>query len=343
MKIGIANDLPLVAETLRQTVTRNGAHEVVWVARNGREAVDYCANERPDLILMDLLMPVMNGAQATREIMERTPCPILVVTSSVESNAPLVFEAMGAGALDAVDTPIVDDPVGGGGEELLRKIVMIGHLTRKSSLPSQALPSGRSSGGGNIAQTLIAIGASSGGPQALAQILGELPPGLPASIVIIQHIDGKFISEFAKWLSTLSALPIMLASQGGMPRGGHVYLAGSSNHLVIDAKGTFAYVREPQDLPYRPSVDVFFHSVVQHWSGTAVGVLLTGMGSDGARGLLTMKQQGCFTIAQDQRSCAVYGMPKAARELDAAVEILPLDAIGACLTGLLAKGRVAQQ
>jgi len=341
MKIGIANDLPLVLEALRQTLTRDGLHEVVWMARDGEEAVRRCAVQTPDLILMDLLMPTMDGAEAIRRIMAHTPCPILVVTSSIDNNAPMVFEAMGAGALDAIDTPIVDgSSVDSGVDLLLDKITMIGRLTSKSlTLPK---PSAVTPGtGSSLHQGLVVIGASSGGPQALADILGRLGEDFAAPIVIIQHVDRKFVSALAKWLSTMTKLPINLARHGTPPQAGNVYLACTNDHLVINFEGCFSYTKYPGDLVYRPSVDVFFNSIVEYWRGPVIGVLLTGMGNDGAEGLLNLRQHGWHTITQDKQSSAVFGMPKAAASLQAATEILPLADIGPRLERLLRVDEVA--
>jgi two-component system response regulator WspF len=322
MKIGIVNDSSIAAEALRRTVALAPEHEVIWMAGNGQEAVDFCARMRPDLVLMDLIMPVMDGVEATRRIMTRTPCTILIVTANVASNAALVFEAMGCGALDAVDTPVL---AGGKGqtvaEPLLAKIALIGKLigTRSPALP-EATPVSR--------HGLVAIGASAGGPAAIAAILEDLPANFPAAVVVVQHVDERFAAGMADWLNIRSVLPVRLAAEGDPLKAGTVLLAGTHNHLVLKSAGRLGYTSEPSDSPHRPAIDVFFCSVSRQWRGSAIGVLLTGMGRDGAAGLKAMHDHGYHTIAQDQATSAVYGMPKAAAALGAALEILPLQHIG---------------
>jgi two-component system, chemotaxis family, response regulator WspF len=327
MRVGIVNDSPLAAEALRRALALAPEHEVIWTARDGKEAVDLCARSPPDLVLMDMIMPVMDGVEATRRIMTRTPCTILIVTASVEANASRVFEAMGCGALDAVDTPTL---VGGGtrvmAEPLLAKIAIIGKLVGERAPPS-CKPDGPDAAGASR-RKLVAIGASAGGPAAVAAVLDCLPADYPAAVVIVQHVDERFAAGMAEWLNGHSVLPVRLAAEGDRPREGTVLLAGTGDHLALKDANHLGYVAEPRDYPYRPSVDVFFRSVCQHWRGVAAGVLLTGMGRDGAIGLKSMRDRGWHTIAQDEATSAVYGMPKAAAALDAAVEILPLQRIG---------------
>jgi chemotaxis response regulator CheB len=176
-------------------------------------------------------------------------------------------------------------------------------------------------------ERLVAIGASAGGPTAIAQVLKQLPKTFPAAIVIIQHVDEHFASGMAQWLSRESALPVRVAEEGMRPAKGAVLLARTNDHLTFKAPDRIGYTVEPKEQPYRPSVDVFFESTARFWSGDAVGVLLTGMGRDGAKGLNALRKKGYHTIAQDETTSAVYGMPKAAATLGAAVDILPLDAI----------------
>jgi len=330
MRIGIVNDMAMAIEGMRRAVLSCGEHEVAWVARNGREAVEQCANDCPDLILMDLIMPVMDGVEATRQIMQASPCPILVVTASVNHNSAMVFEAMGAGALDAVNTPMLGMGGESGGRDLLlRKIRMIGVLNRTSRSAAAAPPVRErpQAADPSTQGCLLTIGSSSGGPQALAEILARLPADFPAPVVLVQHVDEQFVAGLADWLDRQSALKVRLAREGDRPEAGTVLLAGSNNHLILKDDGRLAYTPEPLQTPYRPSVDVFWHSLVTGWQGDIVAVLLTGMGRDGAQGMLELRHKGACTIAQDEASSAVYGMPKAARELHAALEILPLETI----------------
>lgn len=178
-----------------------------------------------------------------------------------------------------------------------------------------------------IANDLVAIGASTGGPAAIAQVLKQLPKTFPAAIVIIQHVDEHFALGMAEWLSRESTLPVRVAEEGTRPAKGLVLLARTNDHLTFKGPGRIGYTAEPREQPYRPSVDVFFESTARFWSGDVVGVLLTGMGRDGAKGLSALRKKGHHTIAQDQTTSAVYGMPKAAATLGAAVDILPLNAI----------------
>ncbi len=327
MRIAIVNDTAMAVEVIRRILMCAGRYEIAWVARNGTEAVQMCRKDPPDLILMDMIMPVMDGVEATRQIMQNTPRPILVVTASVDSNCARVFEAMGAGALDAVATPALGgDGRANGGDRLIQKIEMLRRLTgpidNSRSNVGAALPL--------LAKTkrLVAIGASAGGPGALAQVLGGLPPGFPAAIVVVQHVDTQFALSLTNWLSEQTRLPTRLAESGDVPIAGQVLVANGGDHLALTPLGKLEYVMEPVEVAYRPSVDVFFESVTRYWQGELVGVLLTGMGRDGAVGLKALRERGHLTIAQDQATSAVYGMPKAAAALGAAMEILPLSRIG---------------
>jgi two-component system response regulator WspF len=336
MKIAIVNDMPMAVEALRRALAFDPSHEVVWVASNGAEAVQCCAQLTPDLILMDLIMPVMDGVEATRRIMAESPCAIVIVTVDRQQNVHRVFEAMGHGALDVVDTPALG---AGNAQEaaapLLRKILNIGWLIgqRGSRVRSVATPLRTQA----PRQSLVAIGSSAGGPAALEVLLKGLPADFSAAIVLVQHVDQVFAAGMAEWLSSASGLQVRLAREGEPPQPGTVLLAGTNHHIRLLKNGTLAYTAEPVNEIYRPSIDVFFESVASYWNGDAVGVLLTGMGRDGAQGLKLMRDQGYLTIAQDQNSSAVYGMPKAAAAIDAAVEIRPLDKIAPRLLEIFAK------
>ncbi|MFN3769308.1 MAG: chemotaxis response regulator protein-glutamate methylesterase [Ectopseudomonas guguanensis] len=329
MRIAIANDMPLAVEALRRALAAEPEYQLIWVAGNGEEAVSRCRDDLPDLLLMDMLMPGMDGVEATRRIMHDTPCAILIVTSDVERNMSRVFDAMGAGALDVVAAPSLGPQQVLDAAAVRRKIHniawMIGHKTSRSVKPTLL----RSTE--NRGKRLVAIGASAGGPASLVELLRQMPADFPASIVLVQHVDEVFAAGMAQWLASESHMPVRLAREGEVLQPASVLLAGTNNHLYLAPEGRLVYRREPADQVYRPSIDVFFESVARHWRGEAIGVLLTGMGRDGARGLKLMRERGFHTIAQDQASSAVYGMPKAAVALDAATEVLPLDRIAARL------------
>ena len=336
MRIGIVNDLAGVAALLQRVVSDDPAHRVVWIALNGAEAIELCAKETPDLILMDMLMPAMDGVETTRRIMASTPCAILIVSGSVRVNAGKIFEAMGHGALDAVDTPwLGGGRIEEGAEPLLAKIATISRLVAdKRGRRSVAEPGDRAAQERRH-DRLIAIGASAGGPAVLATLLRDLPKDFPAAVVIVQHVDQQFAAGMATWLNQIAALPVRVAAEGDRPTVGEVLLAGTSDHLTLKTADRVGYTADPIDYVYRPSVDVFFHSACRLWRGDVVGVLLTGMGRDGALGLKALRDRGHYTIAQDQATSAVYGMPKAAATINAAVDILPAGRIGAKLMDVL--------
>ncbi len=336
MDIGIVNDLEICIESLRQVLASAPEHRVVWVARDGQKAVDRCKELTPDLILMDLIMPVMNGVEATRKIMQSTPCPILVVTSTVSGNAAKVFEAMSAGALDAVATPVIgkmDETVIG--KELLRKINRIGQLTgslhKKPKEPrSIAKPKVQIDG-----IDLVVLGCSTGGPNILIEILSALPEKFSASIIIVQHMDKQFTPGLVQWIDSKINLPVSVVRAGDIPEPGKVLLACTDDHLIMTSTLTLSYTKDPKDNFYHPSVDVFFSSVAQFWPGEGVAALLTGMGRDGAEGLLALHNRNWYTIAQDRDSSIVYGMPKAAAQLGAATDILPASKIGKAISNYI--------
>lgn len=323
MKIALVNDQPLALEALRRTLAQRPAFAIAWVARNGAEAVAECARLRPDLILMDLIMPVMDGVEATRRIMAATPCAILIVTSCVGANSWRVFEAMSHGALDAVDTPALTNPAGSAA--LLDKVALVQRMIADRS-GADAAGAHRPDGQARL-EPLVAIGASAGGPGALATLLEALPKTFPAPIAIVQHVDAQFAAGLADWLNRTSALAVRVAREGDPLQAGTVLVAGTNDHLTLKGGRCVGYTPDPATNVYRPSVDVFFHAVAQQWPGPVVGVLLTGMGRDGAVGLKVLRNLGHRTVAQDQATCAVYGMPKAAVELDAATDVLPLPRI----------------
>ena len=332
MRIAIVNDLLIAIEALRRVIASVPAYEIAWIARTGQEAVAKAIADSPDLILMDLVMPDMGGVEATRHIMRQSPCAILLVTATVTGHGSMVFEAMGYGALDVVNTPVLGThQTAGGGTELLAKIAMIGKLISKGPDRRLLQQSVDPKPGVGPLPFLAVIGASTGGPQALKTIFTQLSSRFTGAIAVVQHVDAQFAPGLVEWLNQHSTIPIQLATAGCRLTPGQIVFAGTDQHLILQPNLTLAYTPEPQQSFYHPSVDVFFKSVAAYWPQPGVGVLLTGMGRDGAQGLMALRTAGWQTLAQNQESCVVYGMPKAAIELGAAIKTLPIDAIATTL------------
>jgi two-component system response regulator WspF len=333
MKVAIVNDSRAAAEVLRRIIAEQPDFDVIWTAYTGDEAVRLALAEQPDIVLMDLIMPGIDGAETTRELMQKAPCVIVVVTATTVGNRGLVFEAMGYGALDAVNTPTLN-PNGdmSGAEPLLQKLRTVARLVtpaaaKRPRAPSGSVPRARLAQGSSRLP-IVAIGASTGGPQALAEVISHLPADFPGTVLIAQHVDEQFAPALAEWLQHHSALPVRISRDREPIAARSIWLAGSADHLVYDNDGLLRYTQHPRETPYRPSADALFSSLAQPHRAIRIGVLLTGMGRDGAEGLLAMRKTGSLTIAQDAATSVVYGMPKAAVELKAAAEVLPISAVG---------------
>jgi len=305
------------AEQLRRAVAASG-HGLAWTAAEPTDALALCAVHPVDLLLVDIITHA--GAEMMRRLVASRVGAVLAVANDVGADATRVFVAMDAGAIDAIDMPATD----AGSAALAPFLAKLEGVARRLALRPRAQ---RQSQTAPREPYLVAIGASAGGPAALAELLGALPGNFPAAIVIVQHVDRQFAPDMALWLDDFASLPVRVAHEGDHAAPGVVLLANTNDHLVFKGENRLGYTAHPRAQPYRPSVDAFFHSVEAHWRGDAVGVLLTGMGRDGAQGLKALRNKGCYTIAQDQASSAVYGMPRAAATLDAAVDVLPLSAI----------------
>jgi two-component system response regulator WspF len=331
MRIGIVNDMRAATEALRRVVDSLPGQRVAWTAADGVEAVALAKRDRPDLILMDLLMPHLDGVEATRQIMTAAPCAILIVTATVSGNISLVYEAMGHGALDAVDTPMLG-PAGEvtGAGALVEKIGTIAKLV--GTVPEPRRDSRQTREG---PPRLLLLGASTGGPKAIADLLLPLPHDWNVATLVVQHVDVAFAPGLAKWLGDRTGRSVGVAEHGQSPAAGDVLVAGTNDHIRLSRRRTLEYVVEPRDVYFRPSVDVFFESVAEHWPQTGVAVVLTGMGRDGARGLGRLRARGWHTLAQDQATSIVWSMPKAAIDAGAAVETLPIERMPAVITARL--------
>jgi len=333
MKIGIVNAGS--AEALRKAIMSLSDHEVIWMADSALVAVEQCAREVPDCVLMDVGNSGANGIESIRRIMAATPCAIVVFDTGAGDNTARIFGALGAGALDAVSSQLFSgNGAMEGAQLLIQKLDTISRLVGKTAASPHPYRERRQSDRG-----LVAIGASAGGPVALAAVLKSLPPDFGAPIVVIQHVDPQFTEGLASWLAQQCHLSVQLAREGDRPLPGQVLVAAREEHLVFTSPTRLGYTRVPVDVSYRPSVDVFFKSLNHFWQGKVVAVLLTGMGRDGAEGMRVLRDSGHHTIAQNRQSSAVYGMPKAAAELNAATEVLALDRIGPRLAAMFAGGK----
>lgn len=340
MRIAIVNDMALATEALKRVVLSVPGRTIAWTARDGAEALTRARLDRPDVILMDLQMPVMDGVEATRRIMAEAPCHILIVTTTVKGAFERVYDAMAAGALDAVDTPAFG--AGGtvqGDGSLLGRLETLGRLARPRITAANPVSEGAVGSAAASASALVLLGASTGGPAALAEVLTTLArERVSASVLIVQHVGPQFAEGLASWLSDQTHFEVALARTGDRPTPGRALLACSNDHLALMPNGALAYVVEPAEYPYRPSVDVLFQSVCRNGPETGVAALLTGMGADGAVGLGDLKARGWMTLAESKESCVVYGMPKAAVERGAARRVLTAREIGPAIASHLRFG-----
>jgi two-component system chemotaxis response regulator CheB/two-component system response regulator WspF len=335
MRVGIISERAWAAEALSRTIALGSAHEIHWIADSAAAAVSLCAAHTPDVVLMATPFRAIDGVDVTRQIMTGSPCPILIVTESLGVNATFVLDAMGVGALGAVDVPAFDSAhLSKGTSALLAKMDTISRIAGDRSVSGTGKSTLTRHGKGPDGP-LVAIGASAGGPAAVATILCALPPDFPAAVVIVQHVGAEFVPGMAAWLSEQSGRRVSVAAEGDRPVVGDVFVAGATGHLTFKSAARLGYAAEPHDAAYCPSVDVFFRSVARLWSGPAIGVVLTGMGKDGAAGLKALREKGHYTIAQDEATSVVYGMPKAAKALHAAVAVLALDRIAGRLVDVV--------
>lgn len=328
IRILLADDSILVRTVLRDALNSCRDMQVIGEAASGVDAVSLAATLKPDIIVMDILMPLMDGLQATETIMGQTPTPILILSSTVdEKDIKLAFTAIKKGALDVMEKPAISGAASQADFfeklrekiRLLARIKVIHHIYRadrlKNALPVQDSP-----------RSILAIGASTGGPKAVTNIIKALPQNFSGAIFIVQHISSGFAKGFAHWLDIESCLPVRLAEPGDTPIIGTALVAPTDCQMILE-NGVIKIIDAPAVNCCRPSIDVFFQSLAPAKGKDTVGLLLTGMGRDGAQGLLRLKESGAYTIAQDEQSCVVFGMPKAAIALNAASEVLPLDKI----------------
>ena len=317
------------AARITPVLQRDRDIEVVGHVADATGALALVASAQPDIVVLDLTVGRGRGRAVIEQIMGRTPTPILLLApGTAEAESPSVVEALVAGALEALPTPVAWDPASGAelrdAVRRLSTVHVIRHLRgghARTLRPVTAQPSGR--------PPIVAMAASTGGPSALATLLAGLA-GLPAPVLVVQHLHPEFTSGLLGWMSRVSALPVEMAEHGQVARPGRVYLAPGGVHLRLGAK--LRLELDPQPVTtHRPSADELFASVAEQAGTAAVGVLLTGMGEDGARGLLAIHDRGGHTLAQDEESCAVFGMPRAAQRLGAVTDLRPLSQLAAAV------------
>jgi two-component system chemotaxis response regulator CheB len=342
IRVVVIDDSLVAREMLAQILASDTGIEVVGMATNGREGAEMVERLRPDLATMDIHMPEMDGLAATERIMAYTPTPILVVSSSVYGEGMgRAFDALTAGALEVVKKPEARDwadleRIGRAiirSVKVLSRVHVVTHIAGRQGSHAAAPAVPAPAGLGKIA--LVAIGSSTGGPSALEAVIGGLPRGFPVPVVVTQHIADGFIPGLVSWLAGSCALSVKAAEDGEPLRAGTVYLAPTGANVEIEGERVQFSAPKPGQL-YVPSADTLFESVARTYGRRAVGVILTGMGADGASGLKRMRERGAATIAQDEPTSVVWGMPRAAVELEAAGTVLPLGDISRAIVRLVA-------
>ncbi|MBU1566729.1 MAG: chemotaxis-specific protein-glutamate methyltransferase CheB [Proteobacteria bacterium] len=344
IRVLVVEDSPVARELLVHILTSDPDIRVIAAVGNGQDAVKAVARDKPDLITMDVHMPGMDGFETTQAIMELDPVPIIIVTASCDMRQlEISFLAIEAGALAVLQKP---QGLGHHNHErqakklismvkLMSEVKVVRRWARTGGKPS---PSHQKPAPVITPQStpihLVAIGASTGGPPVIQKILSELPKDFTPPILIVQHMAEGFILGFTEWLGQTSALPVHVAFHGSIARPGHVYIAPDCCQMKIDIHGRILCVADASENGLRPSVSYLFRSVAEVFGRYAIGVLLTGMGRDGAVELKLMKDKGAVTIAQNEESSVVFGMPGEAVKLDAAKYVLPADSIAAMLASL---------
>ncbi len=341
----VVDDSPLVRRALRLAFSSSPDFVIVGEATNGREAIDEAKRLAPRLITIDVQMPEMDGIEAIAHIMAQAPTRILVITSEPHLDGrDLLFEALARGALDLVQKPTIWPSLGDARHmlELARRLadipvvphVLARQIDRQRERHARETWSSKPS-----PIKLVVLGASTGGPRTLQAILSRLPADLPVPVVIVQHLSEVFSEGFISWLGAQISMPIHEAVAGTRLLPGNVYMSVRGPHIVTEHIGLLGVDSSPPRNNQRPSVDFLFESVACVYRDQAIGVLLSGMGTDGAEGLSALSEAGAVTIAQDEGSSVVFGMPKAAIDLGAAKHVLARDEIPDAIVRFLGKSK----
>jgi two-component system, chemotaxis family, protein-glutamate methylesterase/glutaminase len=356
IRVLVVDDSPFMCKVLEQIINSDPQLEVVGQGRDGRDGVALAESLRPDVITMDINMPHVDGLQATELIMSQHPRPIVIVSSESREGAVSTLKALDLGAIDFVPKPSsgIDLDMTTVREELTRKLKLAAKVrvvrtaTRsKLAMPAGPAASGRSSSAAAAAQNggkspIIVIAASTGGPAAVSRVVAGLPKELPAAVILVLHMPATFTNQFAVQLSEISALPVKEAEPNEAPQPGAIYICPGSHHLRLSMGGKISLDSGPRIDGYRPSADVAFETIAAYARPLAIGVVMTGMGNDAAKGAKAVKAAGGYVIAQDEATSMIFGMPSEAIQVGAVDEVLPLDSIAGALEKRVAKlGRLA--
>ncbi len=331
IRVLIVDDSAMVRRLLSEALARDPSIEVVGTAQDPYVAKDKINQLKPDVLTLDVEMPRMHGLTFLKLLLEQRPMPVVMVSSLTEQGADTTLQALDLGAVDFVTKPKLDITQGLGElmPELVAKVKAAARVKIKKRSGTPEGPKPPVPRLGKTTHKIIALGASTGGTEALRDVLAAFPADCPGT-VIVQHMPEHFTRAFAKRCNDAAALEVSEAKDGDRVIPGRALIAPGNRHMRLLRQGAEYIVRIDQSEPvnrHRPSVDVLFDSVSEAAGANAVGALLTGMGDDGARGLLRMREAGAHTIAQDQETCVVFGMPREAIERGAAIQILPLGAI----------------
>ena len=341
IKVLIVDDSTISRELLTEILSSDTELEVVATASNGQDAVALAKKHRPDLITMDIHMPRMNGFEAIKEIMIEQPTPIVVVSASTAvTEVEWAMEPLNSGTLtlklkppgpDAPDFDYVARDLIETVKAMAEVKVLRHHRPRKA-LPLASMPAPNPP---ESSYEAIAIAASTGGPPALSQLLGELPASFPIPILLVQHIAGSFVDGFASWLDSTIELSARVAEDGEFTQPGTVYVAPRNRHLSLTPGMRVALSDEPATSGFRPSANHLFQKCAQVLGSRCIGIVLTGMGNDGVEGLAALHAKGGLTIVQNEETSIVFGMPGAAVAVGVADAILPIEKIAGHLTSLV--------
>jgi two-component system chemotaxis response regulator CheB len=336
----IADDSPSMRLMLNHVLELEPRIQVIATVNDGQAAIDFleAGGIKPDVILMDIHMPRLDGFEATRRIMETHPLPIVICTATSDpQELQVAFRTMEAGAVACVEKPVghQDPRFDAAVQNLQQTVRLMAEVKVVRRWPRPRVPVSLSAvptpGTRNTAMRVVGIGASTGGPPVLQNILSGLTRDFGAPLLVVQHIARGFLPGMVEWLNQTTGLPVHVAAHGALISPGHVYIAPDDFHLGVSSAGRLLLAREPAEGGLRPAVSWLFRSMAENFGANAIGVLLTGMGRDGAAELKLLRDQGAVTIAQDRDSSVVHGMPGAAIELGAAMHVLPADRIASAL------------